>query len=479
MSNRLKALQEMERDLDKALVAKKYNKLRDYKPYMKQVEFHALGAFKRERLLMAGNQQGKTYSGGMETAFHLTGLYPDDWMGRTWDRPTHGWAGGVTSMATRDIVQAQLLGPSENLPEFLGEGAIPKGMIGTFSRARGIQDAVDKVLIKHVSGGWSSLAFKSYEMGRLKWQGVPRDFVWFDEEPPYDIYSEGLSRTNATKGMVYMTFTPLLGMSTVVKRFLNEKNPARGIVNMTIDDAEHIDPAERQKIIDGYEEYERDARIKGIPMLGEGRIFTTPEEHITCDPFEIPRYWPVMAGLDIGIDHPTAATHMAWDRDQDIIYICGEHRLAGANIPTHASAIRSWNPNIPVAWPHDAHSRDKGSGVKVSKQYKDAGLTMMATHALFSDDEGGGNSVEAGLSEMNERMKSGRWKVFRTCPMWFGEYRLYHRKDGMVVKEDDDLISASRYGMMMRRHARSLSDLGGRNVKRRGPAKGINFNVLG
>jgi phage terminase large subunit-like protein len=476
---RIKKLQQLEKEIDRALVTKRYNKLRHYVPYMKQVEFHAMGAFKRERLLMAGNQQGKTYCGGMETAFHLTGQYPDDWVGRTWERPTHGWAGGVTSLATRDIVQAQLLGPSESWPDFLGEGAIPKEHIGKYSMARGIQNAVDTVSIKHVSGGWSTLSFKSYEQGRAKWQGVPRDFIWFDEEPDQDIYSEGLARVTATKGMVYMTFTPLKGMSSVVKRFLNESTADRGYVNMTIDDADHIDPEERQRIIDGYEEYERDARIKGIPMLGEGRIFMTPEEHITCDPFEIPRYWPVLAALDIGIAHPTAAVYMAWDRDLDIIYIIGEHRLSGANIPTHASAIRSWSPDIPVAWPHDAHSRDKGSGVKISHQYRDAGLKMMSEHAQFSIDEGGGNSVEAGISEMNERMKTGKWKVFRPCTKWFEEYRLYHRKDGMIVKEDDDLLSASRYGMMMKRCARPLTDLTGRSRKKRGRAKGLDFDVLG
>jgi phage terminase large subunit-like protein len=40
--------------------------------------------------------------------------------------------------------------------------------------------------------------------------------VWFDEEPPPDIYSEGLTRTNATGGITMITFTPLLGMSEVV-----------------------------------------------------------------------------------------------------------------------------------------------------------------------------------------------------------------------------------------------------------------------
>ena len=58
--------------------------------------------------------------------------------------------------------------------------------------------------------------------------------------------------------------------------------------------------------------------------------------------------------------------------------------------------------------------------------------------------------------EMADRMRGGRWKVFKgQNDSWFEEYRLYHRDaDGRVVAESDDAISASRYGLMMRRHAR-------------------------
>jgi hypothetical protein len=35
--------------------------------------------------------------------------------------------------------------------------------------------------------------------------------------------------------------------------------------------------------------------------------------------------------------------------------------------------------------------------------------------------------------------------------MGVDEFRLYHRKDGKVVKEYDDLLCASRYALMMKR----------------------------
>jgi len=93
---------------------------------------------------------------------------------------------------------------------------------------------------------------------------------------------------------------------------------------------------------------------------------------------------------------------------------------------------------------------DKGSGEQLAKQYKDQGLKMLGERATFAD---GTNGVEAGIMEMIDRMQTGRWKVFSTCTKWLEECRLYHRKDGIIVKKNDDLISASRYAYMMRRKA--------------------------
>ena len=170
---------------------------------------------------MAGNQLGKTWAGGFECAMHLTGRYPVWWTGRRHREPVRLWAAGVTGEGTRDNAQRILLGPPA-LREQWGTGTIPGDAIAHISLGRGVADAVDTIIVRHVSGGLSSLSFKAYGMGRAKWQGETLDGVWFDEEPPLDIYTEGLTRTNATAGFTMVTFTPLLGMSGVVRLFLND-----------------------------------------------------------------------------------------------------------------------------------------------------------------------------------------------------------------------------------------------------------------
>ena len=388
-------------------------------------------------------------------AMHLTGRYPENWRGRRFPRAIAAWASGVTGESVRDTTQRLLVGR----PGEYGTGMIPAAcIVGEPKRALGVADLLDSVTVRHVSGGNSRLYFKRYEQGREKWQGETLDVVWFDEEPAPEIYTEGLTRTNATNGMAYMTFTPLQGMSEVVMRFLHESSPDRHVTYMTIDDAAHYTPEQRAAIVASYPAHEREARAKGIPTLGSGRIFPVEEESILVEQFLIPAHWPRINGIDFGWDHPAAAVQAAWDRDADCWYVIKAHRAREQTPILFAPTVKAWGAWVPCAWPHDGLQHDKGSGKGLAQQYADTGLNMLREHATHAPDPGkpegsGGNGVEAGLMEMLDRMQTGRLKVFAGLDDWLQEFRLYHRKDGRVVKVRDDLMSATRYGLMMRRKA--------------------------
>lgn len=424
------------------------NLLNYYQPYPKQRDFHNAGKDFRERLFMAGNQLGKTLAGAAEAAMHLTGKYPDDWEGYRFDGPITMLAGSESYELTRDGCQRLLVGPPAQEEDW-GTGYIPGADIVAMTKRMGVSNALDSATVRHVDGGQSTLLFKAYEQGRKKWQASTVNYVWFDEEPPEDVYYEGVTRTNATMGLVALTFTPLLGMSSVVARYVMEDNSERSVVTMTIDDAPHISPEDRQKIIDSYPPHEREARVKGVPSLGSGRIFPVMEEDIKCEPFDIPESFAFIGGMDFGWDHPFAASLLAWDRDADVIYVTKGYKQREATPIIHAAAIKPWG-DVPWAWPHDGLQHDKGSGQQLSEQYAEQGLEMLSEKATFED---GTNGVEAGVSDMLQRMQTGRWKVFSNVVEWFEEFRLYHRKDGKIVKERDDIISSSRYALMMKRFA--------------------------
>jgi phage terminase large subunit-like protein len=439
------------------------NALAHYQPYAKQAAFHAAGASHRERLLIAANQSGKSLAGGMECAMHATGRYPEWWTGKRFDKPTIGWGAGTTNETTRDTVQRILVGR----PGQPGTGAIPKDAILDLVPARGTPDLLDSIKVRHASGGVSVIGLKSYQRGRESFQGETLNYVHFDEEPPADIYTEGLTRTNVSQGPVWVTFTPLLGISEVVRRYLLEASPDRSVTTMTLDDVDHYTDEEKAKIAASYPAHEREARIKGIPTLGSGRIFPVAEETIAIDQRDFPRYMPRIIGVDFGWDHPFAAVELVWDRDADVVYVARCYRVREATAVIHAAALRPWG-KIPVAWPRDGRRETlEGAGIALAKQYAAQGLDMLAVHAQFEDKS---VSVEAGIADMLIRMETGRFKVFKHLNDWFDEFRLYHRKDGRVHKEGDDLMSATRYALMMLRYARTSIPPKARSWRRQGGA---------
>lgn len=225
----------------------------------------------------------------------------------------------------------------------------------------------------------------------------------------------------------------------------------RCVIRMTIDDAEHYTPDQRAAIIAAYPAHERKARAQGIPVFGSGRVYPVDEDLLKVEAFKPPVHWPEIGGLDFGWDHPTAAVRLVWDRDADVIYVANSYGQREATPVVHAAAVRPWGKDLPWAWPHDGLQRDKGSGEALAQQYRDQGLNMLPERATFDD---GGNGVEAGIAEMLDRMLTGRFKVFAHLEDWFSEFRLYHRKDGQIVKLNDDRLSATRYAVMMKRHAR-------------------------
>ena len=233
---------------------------------------------------------------------------------------------------------------------------------------------------------------------------------------------------------------------------------SRSVTRMTIDDAEHIPPEERQAIIDAYPEHERDARIKGIPALGSGRVYPVAESLLSVQPFAVPSHWYQIGGLDIGWEHPTAAARIAHDRDNDVLYVIDAYRRKEATPLEHSVRLQTWrmgHTTIPFAWPSDALQRGKRDGQTIRKDYVRHGINMLPTHAKHPD---GGVSVEAGVIRILERMQTGGFKVFAHLEEWWEEFRLYHRKNGVITDVRDDLMDATRYAEMMLAYAQPVFD---------------------
>jgi phage terminase large subunit len=197
--------------------------------------------------------------------------------------------------------------------------------------------------------------------------------------------------------------------------------------------------------------------------MGSGLIFPIHDDEIRIEPIAIPNHWKRINGMDFGWDHPTAVAFLAWDEMNDIVYLVNEYSQSNVLPPLVASAIKAVGDWIPVVWPHDGMSiGDKSTGKAMKELYEDEGVKMHDSWFTNPPADGqkegtGGNSTEAGLISMLQRMETGRFKVFNTCTEFFREKAIYHRKskDGQskIVRMNDDMISAVRYGIQSLRHA--------------------------
>ena len=225
---------------------------------------------------------------------------------------------------------------------------------------------------------------------------------------------------------------------------------SKAIIQAGWADVPHLDDTTKRELAESFPAHEREARMNGAPVLGSGKVFPVAEDAIVIPPIPLPAHWPRIIGLDFGYDHPAAAVWLAWDRDSDTVYVTEEFGIRESSPVMQAPLLAGKGKWIPIAWPHDGLQHDKGSGEQLAEIYRKHGANLLPERATFED---GSNGLEAGIMEMLDRMQTGRWKVFSTCGGWLEEFRLFHRKDGVIVKKKDDRISASRYGMMMLRFA--------------------------
>lgn len=438
----------------------------------KHKAFFDAGADYGQRLFMAANRVGKTIAGALEGTFHATGLYPDWWEGRRFDGPTHGWAMGSTARSTRDTVQKELMGPIGAW----GTGMIPADRIGKIWALAGVPQGVDVVRVKHVSGGWSTIGFKNYEQPIEAFYGTALHWVWGDEIMPINIYNESLVRTMTTNGIIYVTFTPLKGLTPLVVKFCEDADYLAGakkilglptqveddetpeiveaksykcIIQAGWDDAPWLGEKEKAQILDASEPHLRETRRTGVPSMGSGAVYPITLDSIVVDPFEIPTHFKKLYALDVGWNR-TAALWGALDPNTDTLYIYDEHYVGEQPPAVHAASIRSRGEWIPGVIDPAAKGRSQGDGSQLIQTYKDLGLILNRAN----------NDVEGGIQLVWQRIASGKLKVFSSLHNFAKEYVLYRRDDrGKVMKENDHLMDALRYLVIELGKAKSINQI--------------------
>jgi phage terminase large subunit-like protein len=441
--------------------------------YEPQMRFFADGAKHHQRLLRGGNQVGKSFACAFEAALHMTGHYPRWWKGRRFSKATRGWIIGPTAQLVRDGPQRQL---TARQGEF-GSGTIPlASFAGKPVMVPGGTGAIDTMNVVHETNGTrdglSSATYKSFEMRSEKMQSESVDWIWIDERCSEEIYSELLARTTATDGIVFMSYTPLKGGGELTYRFLNEYSPDRADIRIEAHHARHISTERRAQMEENYLPHERDARIHGIPQLGIARVFPFALEQLMRDfnpDTDIKPWARWTVGIDFGYGHPFAAALCAWVHDLEEFFVVDGFKMERSEALYHVKRIAAMcrGLRIPIAWPHDGLTHEKGSGMALRDVYSRCGAPMLATHA---HNHGRNNyHVEPAIEEMIGYAKRGCFTIASHMTELGEEILNLHRdEDYKIVRLRDDLFSAARYAFMMRRSGKALN-----NCEEYGRAPGV------
>jgi phage terminase large subunit-like protein len=425
---------------------------RRYK-YKKHLAFFEAGEKYKQRLFLCANRVGKTTAAGCELTYHLTGLYPDWWKGRIFKKPQDWWVCGKYSQTIRDILQSTLLG---NVGEF-GSGLIPKHLldIDSMTNAKKSDTLITDFRVKHVSGSYSTVGFRSYDQGRKAFEGTER-CIWLDEEPPLDVYQECLTRTLTRQNgdgesILMMTFTPLEGMSETVMGFLGEagdfkegeKGPGKYCTTATWDDVPHLTEKDKLELAASYPEYQRDARTKGIPQLGAGAVYPISPSKVFIDPIAIPEHFRRCYALDFGFQEPTAIVWLAIDPETDVVYAYAEHYLREQPPMVHAGVIKERDKIAGFRIPGVCDPSGGGSSTADGKHTAAIYRKEYEVNLLPAI-----NSLEPGITKTMDMMIMNKIKIFNTLVNLKREYTLYRRNEKGKPIGDDHALDALRYGLM-------------------------------
>lgn len=411
------------------------------KIHEKQLAFHKCQ--KKNRWVFGGNRSGKTECGAVETVYFARGIHPY----RENREQVFGWVVSLSTQVQRDVAQAKVLhylNPSwiEDITMLSGKKDSPS------------YGVIDQIRIKNVFDKTSVIGFKSCDQGREKFQGSSLDFVWFDEEPPQDIYDECRMRVLDKCGDIFGTMTPLKGLTYIYDEiYLNKGNSADVWYEfMEWADNPYLNKDEFIKLNNSLSSEQLESRRYGRFKSGTGLVYKEFDERVNViEPFSVPKEWQDNISIDPGLHNPLSAHWYCVDYDGNI-YVIAEHFEAEKDVLYHAKKIKEISDKI--GWKRDydgkltalidsaANQRTLASNKSVTDLFYEYGIKV---NPKVNKD------MFAGIERVKQYL-SGKTKklfIFSNCVNLIRELKSYYWQEGDTPKKvDDHCLDELRYYIM-------------------------------
>ncbi len=410
------------------------------KVHLKQLAFHKCP--KKNRWVFGGNRSGKTECGAVESIYIARGNHPY----RQNRKNVFGWVVSLSQQVQRDVAQDKIL-------HYLNKSWIEDITMISGRKESPEYGVIDQIRIKNVFGGTSVIGFKSCDQGREKFQGSSLDFVWFDEEPPEDIYDECRMRVLDKRGDIFGTMTPLKGLTFVHdKIYLNTDSDQIWCEFMEWADNPFLNKEEIEMLNKSLSNDQLESRRYGKFKSSTGLVYPEfdTEVHVLKEPFKIPFEWQDTLSIDPGLNNPLSVHWYAVDYDGNV-YVVAEHYEAGKDVFYHSEKIKeiskqlSWkcdkNGRINALIDSAANQKTLASSKSVTELFFDYGI---AVNPNVNKD------VFVGIQRVKEYLKvtDGKPKlyIFPGCTNLIREFKTYRWGNGDSPKKiDDHALDELRY----------------------------------
>jgi len=443
-----------------------YNQLRYFRPFEHQRQFFDTGDSDR-RGILAANRIGKTVSTCYETAMHLTGQYPEWWQGHRFDHAITAMVAGEGWSQVAMVLQNELLGTQDvKIKENIGTGAIPlASIIQETMRSDGANCM--GVEIRHTSGSKSYLLFANYTQEVRQMQGFKLNLAVFDEQPPDDFFSEIVTRTATTQGKILCSFTPLKGLNGLVSKFWN-KEAGYDFIRVAWDDVPEYDPwgeafllkETRAQLERDYLPHEREARIAGKPVMGQGAVFqirSWPTYKTGDYDFREMRGIHRIIALDLGlVNDRTVITLMYWNPYERTAWLHRQICVTGIEEANPANYVQHlMRPEVfgtPIVLPADAGTQGRYtmSALSIRELFEQYELNVWSKPIMNPPDSEGRttNHKAYGINMMRQMLEAGTFLVNENCVDFLREAQNYYVDPQGRFSDPDDTIDSARYALL-------------------------------
>lgn len=411
--------------------------------HQKQVAFHKCP--KKNRWVFGGNRSGKTECGAVEAVYMARGIHPY----RQNKDNVFGWVVSLSQQVQRDVAQQKVL--SYINPSWIEDVTMLSGKKDSLKYG-----VIDQIRIKNVFGGTSVIGFKSCDQGREKFQGSSLDFVWFDEEPPKDIYDECRMRVLDRRGDIFGTMTPLKGLTFIYEEiFLNKNNsPEVWCEFMEWGDNPYLNAEEVDALTSSLSDDVLESRRYGRFKSNTGLVYGEFDENVhVIEPFSLPSEWQDTISIDPGLNNPLSAHWYCVDYD-GTVYVVAEHFEAGKDVAYHSERIKQISRSL--GWKSDSNGRYSALIDSAANQ-KTLASNKSVTELFYENGIAVNPTVNkdmfSGIQRVKQYLKivdgKPRIYIFKSCVNLIRELKSYWWGDGDNPKKvDDHCLDEMRYYLM-------------------------------